>query len=216
MISKSSWDASHVSLLFWSKTASGAYAETYNGSTAAADDVIFTNATETTAKTDFIVDGVTGQYRTLSADEWQYLFSYGGTEMGPFEGTDYSNEKRENKYKLFVNVCGKSNCVILLPDDWTWGGAVGNNWQEGGYSEATTVKWSEMAAAGAVCLPCVDSFREGTTYYTGGSQYWTSSIDGAGYAYRARFDNDITYGLISSEGRQQGRNVRLVTDVPVE
>ena len=58
-------------------------------------------------------------WRTLTTAEWQYLFSYDGTEGGELpEGTDYSNDIRKDKYKCGVTVCGKANSVVLLPDEW--------------------------------------------------------------------------------------------------
>ena len=57
----STWDASHVSHFFWSKTASVAYASSYSDSGASTDDVFFTNAS------DFQVSGeAAGTWRTLS------------------------------------------------------------------------------------------------------------------------------------------------------
>lgn len=69
----SSWNSSHVSNFYWSKTASVAYAAFYNyaGETS---DVLFTNATETTPNASFTVNGQTGMWRTLSQAEWKYLF----------------------------------------------------------------------------------------------------------------------------------------------
>ena len=70
----SEWNPDYVSHFFWSKTASVAYAELYSDSGTDEYDVFFTNATDETANPDFTVNGVTGQYRTLSDDEWKYLF----------------------------------------------------------------------------------------------------------------------------------------------
>ena len=71
-----SWDASHVSHFYWSKTASVAYAEGYNDPETSEKDVLFTNGTPESANADFTVNGVTGKWRTLSDNEWGYLFGH--------------------------------------------------------------------------------------------------------------------------------------------
>ncbi len=70
----SSWDESHVSNFYWSRTANYACLKDYSdyGYTT---DILFTNATETTPNTDFTVNGITGVWRTLSQAEWQYLLN---------------------------------------------------------------------------------------------------------------------------------------------
>ena len=66
--SASTWDASHVSYFFWSKTASVAYAQIYNDGGTSTTDVFFTDAS------DFQVSGETaGTWRTLSKAQWDYL-----------------------------------------------------------------------------------------------------------------------------------------------
>ena len=71
----SNWDESHVSNFYWSETASAAYAKYYNNE-GETSDVLFTNATETTANANFTVNGQTGMWRTLSQAEWEYLFTH--------------------------------------------------------------------------------------------------------------------------------------------
>ena len=94
----SSWNANHVSNFYWSETASVAYADSYNESDTSASDVLFTNATETTAKTDFEVNGQTNVWRTLSHDEWKYLFEH-------------------HTYK-YVSVNGKHG-IVIAPDGFS-------------------------------------------------------------------------------------------------
>ena len=72
---QTSWSTSHVSHFYWSKNASVATAQDFSESGATDFAVFFTNATTETAKSDFTVNGVNGKYRTLSAEEWQYLFN---------------------------------------------------------------------------------------------------------------------------------------------
>lgn len=76
---------------------------------------------------------------TMSDDEWEYLIS--------------DRSKASELLKNNVSVCGKTGCLILLPDDWIWETKnVGSGWLDR-YDETTTPSWSTMEAAGAVCLP---------------------------------------------------------------
>ena len=201
-----SWSTSHVSHFFWSPFASVACGSTYDDSDASVDDDFFTNATVGTAKADFTVNGITGKYRTLSTEEWQYLFGTGA--------------ERSGKCKHGVTVCGLANCVVLLPDNWQWEDPVGNDWQDGGYSEETLVKWSDMEAAGAVCLPAA-GFRDDTDVVKVGEDgyYWASTPDSEMkyHARCVRFLNIVKFpdlGIEAAIGdyRSYGNAVRLVAD----
>ena len=105
----SDWNSAHIFHFHWSKSAEDAIKDKYEESQDwSIDDVFFTNTTETTAKSDFTVNGVTGKYRTLSTAEWQYLFNTrivnGGT------GKDKS-------YSLNITYGGKMG-LVLYPDDY--------------------------------------------------------------------------------------------------
>ena len=84
------WDASHVGYFLWNSDASASINPSYYNSTALATSyVIFTNETETTAKADFTVNGITGRYRTLSAEEWESLLeshSFRGATVNGVKG----------------------------------------------------------------------------------------------------------------------------------
>jgi len=195
--SAATWDTSHVSHFFWSKKAGVAYAGSYSDSGEATSDVLFTNATETTPKADFTVNGVTGKYRALSRDEWQYLFNYGG----------YTNTTRAGLYAYGVTVAGKTNCVVLYPDGWT-GAKVGNGDTT---SYDTAEEWAIAEAAGAVCLPaagyrCGSGVRRVGDY---GGFYWSASASGADFAYYMYFYDSIVYPAYYCD-RYSGQSVRLV------
>lgn len=150
-------------------------------------------------------------WRTLSTEEWQYLFSYDGSEHG---GTNYDNDTRRGKYKYGVTVCGKECCVVLLPDNWDTSLLsldIFANTTE--YNEETTVKWSAMEAAGAVCLPAA-GYRKGLIMYAVDSlgNYWTSSAYDDDYALSESFLGDIIYAD-DYDIRYLGFSVRLVTNV---
>ena len=72
-----------------------AIAGTFDSSGSGEHDVLFTNATEPTPNPDFTVSGVTGEFRTLSMLEWQYLLD-------------------RNEHKK-VSVCGKTG-IAIVPD----------------------------------------------------------------------------------------------------
>ena len=162
-----------------------------------------------------------GTWRTLTAEEWQYLFSYDGSSIG---GENYDNDTRRGNYKCGVTVCGKTNCAVLLPDNWQWEGAVGTGWQND-YPESSTqtspVTWLTMQEAGAVCLPAAGS-RFGSNFnYTdnvgSGGNYWSSSSGGTGgfsgtdfLAFTMHFDSSKAYPLNVS--CNIGYCVRLVTE----
>ena len=148
----------------------------------------------------FTVSGFSkNQCRTLTTEEWQYLFG--------------DNDVRRGKYKLEVTVCGKDNCIVLLPDDWS-GDA---NDLEINYDY---VEWKHMEEAGAVCLPAA-GFRDGSDGLTGvtgaGSYgyYWSASPNYDNTAYDLYF----FIGRVNPNykgNRNQAYAVRLVTECQSE
>lgn len=83
-----------------------------------------------------------GQYfwRTLSSQEWSYLFNL-----------DKNDTKRKGKIKYGVNVRGGGNCVVLLPDDWDENILSLETFAS--TNSYDLASWSKMEKAGAVCLP---------------------------------------------------------------
>ncbi|MCQ2151605.1 MAG: hypothetical protein MJY70_00945 [Bacteroidales bacterium] len=161
-----------------------------------------------------------GTWRTLSAEEWKYLFSYDPKSSGN-QGQNYDNAIRRGKYKCGVTVCGKTNCVVLLPDNWEWDeSTVGTDWQTGGYPETATesnpVTWQTMQAAGAVCLPAAGA-RQVFSVSDQGSvgNYWSSTADNENYGYA--FFVWLSSSLVqhTTYDRGLGNSVRLVTDVEI-
>ena len=183
----------HVSHFMWSNDIAFATAGEYNTSWNG-QSPFFTEVDG------FTVSGFSeNQCRTLTTEEWQYLFSYG----------DYDNDVRRGKYKLGVTVCGKNNCIVLLPDNWTWG----SNENKGEYNY---VEWKHMEAAGAVCLPAA-GFRAGNNGTTDVNRagslgyYWSASSSGVDDA----FDLSFNSGYVDpdhNDVRFQAYSVRLVTE----
>jgi len=177
----STWDASHVSYFYWSKTASVAYAQKYSDAGAAAGDVFFTGASG------FTVDGQTG-WSTLTKDEWKNLLGIYGAPS-----------PRDNASSLCgwvtltdVGVSG----LVILPD--------GSDKTPSGIN--TT---SLLASSGAVFLPDGGN-RQGSVVYDVGSygSYWSSTPDDSNFAYYMTFNSGDVDTL--STTRNFGYCVRLV------
>ena len=156
-------------------------------------------------------------WRTLSKDEWMYIFY-----------------NRPNAQSLFaLGSVNGVNGTIILPDNWTtpdgvsfvasttqglsWNGSYyynsnGNNFSHNTY---TAEQWQTMDQAGAVFLPA-SGFRWGTdvdyvSYY---GYYWSSAGDDEDYAYRVSFNSSGLYPQ-SDCIRNYGQAVRLAkTFVP--
>ena len=164
------WNAeNHVNYFFWSKEESVAGAASYADASAAASDVFFTNATAETAKADFTVSGITGEFRNLSAGEWTYILS-----------------TRANAADLLVEdvtVCGVKHCLVIAPD------ACLNSYvfdkTKKSYDAAD---WATAEAAGLVCLPPA-GYRDGTDVKSGEGNgfYWASTTDAADKASNLGF-----------------------------
>ena len=159
-----------------------------------------------------------GTWRTLSTEEWQYLFAWNST-LNHGEGGVDKKLPRSRLFKYGVTVCGKATCVVLLPDNWEWDeSTVGTGWQTGGYPETATesnpVTWQTMQAAGAVCLPAPGS-RYGSNVWNFGDFgcYWSNTAyDVYGdYAYVVGFGSDnVAPG--NHDWRYVGCSVRLITE----
>ena len=136
------------------------------------------------------------QWRTLTTDEWVYLYS-GRANAASLRGHATVN-----------NVPG----YIFLPDNWSLPSGVSftanaDNWTTNNYSAAD---WGEMEQSGAVFLPAAGS-RYGTHVYNVGyyGNYWSSTPGGTSYAYRLYFGSD---DILPQNGydRYGGQSVRLV------
>ena len=152
-------------------------------------------------------------WRTLSKDEWMYIFY-----------------NRPNAQSLFaLGSVNGVNGTIILPDNWTtpsgvsfvasttqglsweWYGSYyynsnGNNFSHNTY---TAEQWQTMEQAGAVFLPASGD-RWGADVSNVGSNgiYWSSTELDVYRAYRVCFDS---YGLYPQDynGRDYARAVRL-------
>ena len=133
--------------------------------------------------------------RTLTKDEWSYLFG--------------DNAARRGKYKSGVTVCNKKNCVVLMPDNWD-GDA---DDIKGSYG---ALEWKRLELAGAVCLPAAgyrETYHEPTVIKSADDAgfYWSATMKDNYDAYCLKF----TGGSIEAgfDGRDRAFAVRLVTEV---
>ena len=184
--SDGTWNPSHVSHFFWSKTASVAYVSSYSDSDVSTSDVFFTNSTETTANPNFQVNGETaGTWRTLSKAEWDYLLN------------SRANASSLRAWKELDG--GTHNGLVILPD----GTDVS--------VMSSITKTSALATYGAVFLPAAGS-RYGTGVLNVGSDgyYWLSTPyeDVEDYAYGMNFRSGDVY--TNYDNRDFGNAVRLV------
>ena len=158
-----------------------------------------------------IGDGNT--WRTLSKDEWYYLFS---------TRTDASSKYGVARINLNDDGSKYMNGLIVLPDSWTCpsgitfkSGVADNHGVQyyADYQTFTLSQWKQLEQAGAVFLPAA-GYRPGSSVLSVQSvgYYWSSTASGTVYAYYIGFLGDYLYPQITLN-RNYGQAVRLVQDV---
>ncbi len=177
---QNSWSTSHVSHFFWSKDASVAYAASYSESGTSGSDVFFTNADGFTVN---VGGAEQSGWRTLSKDEWTYLFN--------------------NHNKKWITVCGQTGYAIA-PDGVSADAIAG--------SYTTDTDWKTAQDAGIVFLPAAGS-RSGSSVSNVGrlGYYWSSSAYDGNFAYDVYF-NSSSVSPGSYDSRYYGFSVRLITE----
>ena len=187
----STWNADHVSNFYWNKDASLACAESNDETGASASDIFFTNATETTAKTDFTVNGQTNVWRTLSHDEWKYLF--------------------ENHTYKYVSVNGKSG-IVIVPDGFS--GTIADSYDATGWATAESNGLVFLPNTGY-------RTGSGISETDKSCFYWTSTAlgkheqDDCYLAYRMFFQwkgSSLDHNFDNDARREWAIGVRLVTE----
>jgi hypothetical protein len=126
-------------------------------------------------------------WRTLTKDEWVYLFNTRTVNNGQGSGKSYTLGQTVN------DVLG----VVLYPDDYTGSTYSGSD-------------WSTFESAGCVFLPAA-GYRNGYLVYDVGSlgTYWSSTASSASNAYYVRFILG-TVNPANNSSRYRGYSVRLV------
>ena len=137
-------------------------------------------------------------WRTLTHEEWQYLFNTRSTPSG----IRYAKAKVNNV-----------NGVILLPDDWNANYYTLNSTNSTGASYTTNTiaetQWTTLEQFGAVFLPAA-GYRSGATVFGGSYGYYWSSSFGTGSGARLVYFTDSQLGAGSNYNRYNGQSVRLV------
>lgn len=151
-----------------------------------------------------------GTWRTMTADEWTYLFN----------GRPDAASKRTLGSITFPDREPSIDGVILLPDTFVMPDTLQMDMNAQTYDVNAYIptEWMQLEAKGAVFLP-MDGYREGTEVYAlpdGQSTatkglYWTSSADGATKAHCLLIDSVGT--SFAAKNRAIGMSVRLVKDV---
>ena len=155
-------------------------------------------------------------WRTLTRDEWVYLFNTrttGGTVFG-------TSSARYAHATIRTDVSGGVNGIILFPDglsiatsEVTTAGTVNGNSEWG--TKCTSSQWTALAAKGCVFLPAAgERFgdNDGVTVRMVGSNgcYWASTYYTTDNGGHVAFGNNFLspYGGL----RRSGHSVRLVRD----
>ena len=164
-----------------------------------------------------------GMWRTLTAEEWNYiLFTRRGEGKEVVTEVDTEEKVIRETKMVYTNmsfvmavVCGVK-CLVLFPDGYKHpaGLAELKNVNDGGagFSNSIgTTMWEKMERAGCVALPAA-GHRLGTevSYVGTGCRYWSSTYDDALSALGMNFyDGDLG---MDNYNRLSGRSVRLVRD----
>lgn len=138
-------------------------------------------------------------WRTLTSEEWEYLFSY-----------------RLNSMSLYgTAVVNNINGLIILPDKWTLPTELtfksnASSWKENTY---TIAEWQKMEKNGAIFLPAVGCYSDYYSKYRSIQEkgyYWSSN--NAFYYYYMYFygNSNIDRGYTDEN---DGCSVRLVQDL---
>ena len=135
------------------------------------------------------VPGIGTGWRTLSKDEWEYLFNTRTVNGGTGNGHSYTLGKTVNSIKG----------VVIYPDNYTGAAYAGSD-------------WNNFEAAGCVFLPAGGN-RIGTfiTSVSLGGYYWTSTSS-EGSAYNVYYSMSTENTSTSTDYRYSGCSVRLVRD----
>jgi hypothetical protein len=142
------------------------------------------------------------QWRTLSRDEWGYVFDIRTTDSG---------------IRFAKAVVNNVNGVILLPDDWNISyydlNDTDTNTANFASNTISASEWDTLEQHGAVFLPAA-GFRFGVSVKSVGVNcyYWSSTHVNRLYAYGVYVtDSNMIVG--DGSNRTYGRSVRLVYEV---
>ncbi|MCQ2311667.1 MAG: hypothetical protein MJZ64_07970 [Paludibacteraceae bacterium] len=165
-----------------------------------------------------------GMWRTLSQDEWYYLFT-GAKRINLSAGAQIKQTFSDQEH---------TNGVIFLPDDWSWSGIseeIHEKWKpnqvlvnkDNLYNRFTIDEWKQLEEAGAVFLPACGSIRfdlksDAPTHPSTSWFYQSSTANGDGH--KDKVSSVLVTATKTDAFPQKTDNatswlypVRLVTDV---
>ena len=155
--------------------------------------------------TNTIANNQPNTWRTLTADEWNYLLN---------------SRKDANQLKAVAQI-NSINGLVLLPDNWTL--PLGIEFKTGFHTDYgaefygthqtfTPEQWQFMEDAGAVFLPAAGVRNGNDTYFANTyCNYWTATPS---YDYYAQYlCSNSADAYTDHHDRSNGRSVRLVKDV---
>ncbi len=174
---------SHIGHFFWSKDADVARAGTFDSSGSGEQDVLFTNATEPTPNPDFTVSGVTGEFRTLSELEWEYLLG-----------------NHEHKW---VTIC-ETTGIAIVPDGFA--GSLANTYDTAAWAVAEAKGVVFLPSASYRSNGSIEGGEINGKYWS--SAPWTSNSAQAIIWYES-----TKYCSCSDLLRSWGSSIRLVEDI---
>ena len=147
-----------------------------------------------------------GLWRTLTAEEFSYLFYQRTTATGArfAKVTLGFDAEHQQKYGL-----------LLLPDDWDGEYFLNTNSYAADNVINSENDFNTLQSKGVVFLPCA-GYRIGSNYNEDNvimCNYWTSSAYSSGWASSFYMLYDRNLGGFGSRMRNHGCSVRLVQDV---
>ena len=185
------WSSTSCDLFYWEEYGNYGCEENYTGDSSSTVDW---------------GDNLSGGWRTLSRDEWAYLFAF----FGRPDAVKKNGNGRVNGV----------NGMILLPDNWTLPDGLSftpgdRSWFNNSYDAG---EWSQMESAGAVFLPAAGArqdFGSGVEIFDNGSAglYWSSTKDNDAAAYNVYFHENNIYANNQTTNRLTANSVRLVKSV---
>ena len=178
------WNTAYVSHFYWSKDPAVSYQQEYSDPEASADDVFFTNFTETTANPGFTAGGLKGIWRALSDAEWNYLINVRTVNGGTGEG-----------YTCVKTTINERPGLIIFCDGYT-----------GGTENLTSIP--EGCAFLPICGYRRDESIQSANMY---GYCWSSTSSSGTQAYCVNFRNEVKASVAND--RKYGFPVRLVVDV---
>jgi len=206
-----------VDLFGWvgaSSTWTGAAQYGISNATTTNSTYTYGNVADEALKSDW-GNNIDSSWRTLTIDEWQYLFNTRAS------GSTVNGTSNARYTHATINTDGTGvNGIILFPDGVTianneatqWGAINGTSaWG----TQCTSDQWTALAAKGCVFLPAAGDRFNGTSISSAGDQglYWssTSYTTDSNPAYCIKFGSN---SLITNESyyRFYGLSVRLVRD----